>query len=207
MKHKFCLILLYFITIYFCSYGQEYKIGQKVYYISGASKIEQTKITAISTDSEGEYLYKLEGVITFDLTGYTKSDGIFWASLKDLGEYINKVTFAKNQELTNSNDSLRIAVNILKTNNESLLQVQQKLLTYYDNIQNQKEENENSSLSYGIQLINKKVLENLDKYREVGEELNDLLKNYKDFLLILFLINLKLLFHSEKKSILLFLYF
>ena len=45
---------------------------------------------------------------------------------------------------------------------------------------NQKEENENSSLSYGIQLINKKVLENLDKYREVGEELNDLLKNYKD---------------------------
>ena len=29
---------------------------------------------------------------------------------------------------------------------------------------NQKEENENSSLSYGIQLINKKVLENLDKY-------------------------------------------
>lgn len=169
MKHKFCLILLYFITIYFCSYGQEYKIGQKVYYISGASKIEQTKITAISTDSEGEYLYKLEGVITFDLTGYTKSDGIFGASLKDLGEYINKVTFAKNQELTNSNDSLRIAVNILKTNNESLLQVQQKLLTYYDNIQNQKEENEKSIRLLNEDLSEKKESECCKKYRLLSE--------------------------------------
>ena len=47
----------------------------------------------------------------------------------------------------------------------------------------QKEENENISLSYGIKLINKKVLENLNKYHEVAEELNELLTRYKDNLL------------------------
>ena len=43
----------------------------------------------------------------------------------------------------------------------------------------QKVENENSSLSYGIKLINKKVFEKLDKYKEVEDEFTGLLNRYR----------------------------
>ena len=44
---------------------------------------------------------------------------------------------------------------------------------------NEKTENESSSLSYGIMLVNKKVLDNLEKYKDVENEMNTLLENYK----------------------------
>lgn len=48
---------------------------------------------------------------------------------------------------------------------------------------NQKEENESTSLSYGIKLVNKKVFENLDKYQEIEQELKNLLDSYKSDLI------------------------
>lgn len=44
----------------------------------------------------------------------------------------------------------------------------------------QKTENELTSLSYGIKLINKKVFENLNKYHEVEDEMNTLIEKYKN---------------------------
>jgi len=40
--------------------------------------------------------------------------------------------------------------------------------------------NENVAISYGISLINKKVIENLDKYAEVEKELKELMEKYQE---------------------------
>lgn len=45
---------------------------------------------------------------------------------------------------------------------------------------NQKIENENAAISYGIKAINKKVIENMTKYTEVDNELKTLLDQYKN---------------------------
>lgn len=40
--------------------------------------------------------------------------------------------------------------------------------------------NENAAISYGISLINKKVIENLEKYSDIEKELNELIQKYKN---------------------------
>ncbi len=43
--------------------------------------------------------------------------------------------------------------------------------------------NENAAITYGISLINKKVIENLEKYSEVENELKDLMEKYEKYLI------------------------
>lgn len=45
---------------------------------------------------------------------------------------------------------------------------------------NQKIENENAAISYGIKIINKKVIENMNKYTEVENEFTSLIEQYKN---------------------------
>lgn len=42
--------------------------------------------------------------------------------------------------------------------------------------------NENAAITYGISLINKKVVENLEKYAEVEKELKELMEKYEKYL-------------------------
>ena len=43
----------------------------------------------------------------------------------------------------------------------------------------QKLKNENAAISYGIKRINKKVIENLNKYEEVEKEYQEIIEKYK----------------------------
>lgn len=45
---------------------------------------------------------------------------------------------------------------------------------------NQKIENENAAISYGIKIINKKVIENMNNYTEVENEFTSLIEQYKN---------------------------
>ena len=45
---------------------------------------------------------------------------------------------------------------------------------------NQKIENENAAISSGLKIINKKVIENMNKYTEVENEFTSLIEQYKN---------------------------
>ena len=89
-----------------------------------------------------------------------------------------------NSEKNNENNRIDELLDVWKKHciNQAIISIA-ILYKKSQEIISQKEEKEISSISYGIKMINKKVIENFEKYHEIENEYNELFSTYRKCLI------------------------